>query len=65
MIALMQFLSRAGLTMTNPFHPQRSYHRPRRGDSCSDFLNVAGDMKKVTKALGEVTRKELASNGRK
>lgn len=65
MTALIQFLSRAGLAMTNPFYPQRSYHRPRRGDSCSDFLHVVGDLKKVTKALGEVTRKELATNGRK
>lgn len=60
MTAIMRFLARSGAAITNPFHPQRNYIRPRAGDASRDFGKISGDMRRVGEDLRKVTLKECA-----
>ncbi len=60
MTTIMRFLARSGVALTNPFHQQRNYIRPRSGDASKDFARISGDMRHVGNDLRKVTLKEQA-----
>lgn len=59
MSRFMRILVRSGAFLTNPFYPDRGYHRPRRGDARNDFGRIVGDMRRVGADMTKTANREL------
>lgn len=61
--AIIRFLIRSGTSVHNPFHPARSYVRPKQGDGARDYFRVSSDMRRISDDLRKVTKRELSNYG--